>query len=300
MEKATEKKNVPVADAGNVKKEKVRIIPITLIDDAPDHPFMVRDDEELQALVESISLYGVLEPCILRKKGEERYEMIAGHRRKLACIKLGIDALPAIVRECSEDEAVVAMVDSNLHRERILPSEKAFAYKMKMEALKRQGKRTDLTLTPVVSKRRTNERVGAANGESREQVRRYIRLTFLIPELLENVDIQKIALRPAVELSYLNEEEQKDLSYIIDTEEVTPSLAQAIQMKELSKVGKLDYDTIAKMLAVKKPNQIEKTKIPIQKFEKYFSRGTTQNEMESVIFAALDEYYKRRQRKTIK
>ena len=192
------------------------------------------------------------------------------------------------------------MVDSNLQREHILPSEKAFAYKLKLDALKRQGRRNDITSTPVVSKFRTGDFVGKGNGDSREQVRRYIRLTYLIPELLEDVDAGKIALRPAVELSYLTEEEQKDLSYIIDTEEATPSLAQAIQMRKLSHEGKLDFDTIETILSVQKPNQVEKIKIPTVKFEKYFHRGTPQSEIETVIFAALDEYYKRRRRQQTK
>lgn len=173
-------------------------------------------------------------------------------------------------------------------------------YKLKMEALKRQGKRTDLTCTPVVHKLKSVELIGKENGDSREQVRRYIRLTHLIAELLEDVDIGKIALRPAVELSYLTEEEQKDLSYIIDTEEATPSLAQAIQMRKLSHEGKLDFDTIETILSVQKPNQVEKIKIPTVKFEKYFHRGTPQSEIETVIFAALDEYYKRRRRQQTK
>ncbi len=300
MEKSANTKNLPVADAGNVKREKIRIISITLIDDAPNHPFHVRDDVEMTALMESIALYGVLSPCIVRHKGEERYELIAGHRRKHACVRLGKDSLPVIIRDCSDEEAIISMVDSNLQREKILPSEKAFAYKMKSDALNRQGKRTDLTSTPVVSKLRTNERIGDANGESREQVRRFIRLTYLIPELLEGVDNQKIAIRPAVEMSYLSEEEQKDLSYVIDTLEATPSLAQAIQIRALSKEGKLDLDAITNILNTKKPNQVEKLKIPMQKFEKYFSRGTTPNEMETVIFAALDEYYRKLQRKQTK
>ena len=292
--------NLLSTDPGNLKREKIRTIPITLIDSANVHPFQVKEDDELRSLMESISQLGVITPCIARRKGEERYELISGHRRKRACELLGIDTLPIIVRELSEDEAVILMVDSNLQREHILPSEKAFAYKLKLDALKRQGRRNDITSTPVVSKFRTGDFVGKGNGDSREQVRRYIRLTYLIPELLEDVDAGKIALRPAVELSYLTEEEQKDLSYIIDTEEATPSLAQAIQMRKLSHEGKLDFDTIETILSVQKPNQVEKIKIPTVKFEKYFHRGTPQSEIETVIFAALDEYYKRRRRQQTK
>ena len=300
MENTRNQTNLLSTDPGNLKREKIRTIPITLIDSANVHPFQVKEDDELRSLMESISQLGVITPCIARRKGEERYELISGHRRKRACELLGIGTLPVIIRELSEDDAVILMVDSNLQREHILPSEKAFAYKLKMEALKRQGKRTDLTCTPVVHKLKSVELIGKENGDSREQVRRYIRLTHLIAELLEDVDIGKIALRPAVELSYLTEEEQKDLSYIIDTEEATPSLAQAIQMRKLSHEGKLDFDTIETILSVQKPNQVEKIKIPTVKFEKYFHRGTPQSEIETVIFAALDEYYKRRRRQQTK
>lgn len=300
MENKEKQTNLLTADEGNNKREKVRTIPITLIDSAGVHPFQVKEDEEMRSLMESIAQFGVISPCIVRKKGDDRYELISGHRRKRACELLGIGTLPVIIRELSEDDAVILMVDSNLQREHILPSEKAFAYKLKMEALKRQGKRTDLTCTPVVHKLKSVELIGKENGDSREQVRRYIRLTHLIAELLEDVDIGKIALRPAVELSYLTEEEQKDFSYIIDTEEATPSLAQAIQMQKLSHEGKLDFDTIETILSVQKPNQVEKIKIPTVKFEKYFHRGTPQSEIETVIFAALDEYYKRRRRQQTK
>ena len=293
MENKEKQTNLLTADEGNNKREKVRTIPITLIDSAGVHPFQVKEDEEMRSLMESIAQFGVISPCIVRKKGDDRYELISGHRRKRACELLGIGTLPVIIRELSEDDAVILS-------EHILPSEKAFAYKLKMEALKRQGKRTDLTCTPVVHKLKSVELIGKENGDSREQVRRYIRPTHLIAELLEDVDIGKIALRPAVELSYLTEEEQKDLSYIIDTEEATPSLAQAIQMRKLSHEGKLDFDTIETILSVQKPNQVEKIKIPTVKFEKYFHRGTPQSEIETVIFAALDEYYKRRRRQQTK
>ena len=300
MENTRNQTNLLSTDPGNLKREKIRTIPITLIDSANVHPFQVKEDDELRSLMESISQLGVITPCIARRKGEERYELISGHRRKRACELLGIDTLPIIVRELSEDEAVILMVDSNLQREHILPSEKAFAYKLKLDALKRQGKRSDITSTPLVSKFRTGDFVGKDNGDSREQVRRYIRLTYLIPELLEDVDAGKIALRPAVELSYMTDDEQKDLSYTIDTEEATPSLAQAIQMRKLSKEGKLDLTTIQTILSAQKPNQIERIKIPTSKFEKYFRNGTSPSEIEAVIFAALDEYYKKRRRQQSK
>ena len=300
MENTRNQTNLLSTDPGNLKREKIRTIPITLIDSANVHPFQVKEDDELRSLMESISQLGVITPCIARRKGEERYELISGHRRKRACELLGIDMLPIIVRELSEDEAVILMVDSNLQREHILPSEKAFAYKLKLDALKRQGKRSDITSAPLVSKFRTGDFVGKDNGDSREQVRRYIRLTYLIPELLEDVDAGKIALRPAVELSYMTEDEQKDLSYTIDTEEASPSLAQAIQMRKLSKEGKLDLTTIQTILSAQKPNQIERIKIPTSKFEKYFCSGTSPSEIEAVIFAALDEYYKKRRRQQSK
>ena len=300
MENTRNQTNLLSTDPGNLKREKIRTIPITLIDSANVHPFQVKEDDELRSLMESISQLGVITPCVARRKGEERYELISGHRRKRACELLGIDTLPIIVRELSEDEAVILMVDSNLQREHILPSEKAFAYKLKLDALKRQGRRSDITSTPVVSKFRTGDFVGKDNGDSREQVRRYIRLTYLIPELLEDVDAGKIALRPAVELSYMTDDEQKDLSYTIDTEEATPSLAQAIQMRKLSKEGKLDLTTIQTILSAQKPNQIERIKIPTSKFEKYFCSGTSPSEIEAVIFAALDEYYKKRRRQQSK
>lgn len=300
MENREKQTNLLAADEGNNRREKVRTIPITLIDSAGVHPFQVKEDEEMRSLMESIAQFGVISPCIVRKKSEDRYELISGHRRKRACELLGIGTLPVIIRELSDDDAVIMMVDSNLQREHILPSEKAFAYKLKMEALKRQGKRSDVTSTPLVSKLRTGDLVGKENGDSREQVRRYIRLTYLIPELLEDVDVGKIALRPAVEISYLTEEEQKDLSYTIDTGEATPSLAQAIRMKKLSHEGKLDLETIETILSVQKPNQVEKIKIPTAKFEKYFDRGTPQSEIEKVIFAALDAYYKKQRRQQTK
>ena len=273
------------------KREKVRVIPLSAIDDAPDHPFGVRDDEEMAELVESISTFGVINPVIVRKGEGERYELISGHRRKYACAKLGIETLPVIVRDLSREEAIIFMVDSNLQREHILPSERAKAYQMKMEALKkRAGRPSKNNLTPMVSDLRTDEMIGAENGESREQVRRYIRLNSLIPELLEDVDMGKIAFRPAVELSYLNEEEQKDLSYYIDEEEATPSLAQAIQMKKLSQAGVLTEERIEAILSEEKPNQKPKIKVPMERIQKYFSPDASVQEIEDTIVKALSAY----------
>lgn len=288
-------KKIKTSESGNdAKREKVRVIPIQFFDDFPKHPFNVKMDEEMEALIESIKEFGILTPLIVRKKENERYEIIAGHRRKFAAKKLGITELPVILRDMTRDEAVIAMVDSNLHRERILPSERAYAYKMKMEARKRQGARTDLTSTPVVSKLRTDEAVGNEIGESREQIRRYIRLTYLIKELLDMVDDGRIAFRPAVELSYLSIEQQKDLIYTIESEDATPSHAQAIEIKKMSQQGKLTADKIFSIMSQQKPNQVEKIKIPASKFEKYFTRGTPPSQIEIVIFQALEEYYAKR------
>ena len=288
-------KKITTNESGNdAKREKVRVIPIEFFDDFPKHPFNVKMDAEMEALIESIKEFGILTPLIARKKENGRYEIIAGHRRKFAAKKLGLSELPVILRDMTRDEAVIAMVDSNLHRERVLPSERAYAYKMKMEARKRQGARTDLTSTPVVAKLRTDEAIGLENGDSKEQVRRYIRLTYLIKEILDMVDDGRIAFRPAVELSYLTVEQQKDLFYTMESEDATPSLAQAIEMKKLSQQGKLAADKIFSIMLQQKPNQVEKIKIPVSKFEKYFTRGTPQSQIETVIFKALEEYYAKR------
>ena len=277
-------------------QEKVCTVPISLIDDFADHPFQVRDDEDMERLVQSIDNNGVLNPVILRKNGE-RYELIAGHRRKHACLRLGISGIPAIVRELSRDEAVVEMVDSNLQREHILPSEKAYAYKMKIDAMKRQGERTDLTSRPMGEKLLSVEAVAESAEESARQIHRYIRLTELIPELLTMVDEEKIAFRPAVELSYLTEDEQRDLLETIESEDCTPSLAQAIRMKNLSKVGKLDMDTIFAIMTEQKPNQKEKIKIPMERLEQFFPRGMPQKQIEDTIVKALTLYQKHLKKK---
>ena len=292
------------------KREKVRVIPLSAIDDAPDHPFGVRDDEEMAELVESISTFGVINPVIVRKGEGERYELISGHRRKYACAKLGIETLPVIVRDLSREEAIIFMVDSNLQREHILPSERAKAYKMKMEAMRGRVGRpmknnecpmgtnyysadevaTDLTSRPMVGKFETADVIGGESGDSGRQVQRYIRLNNLIPELLEDVDMGKIAFRPAVELSYLDVEEQKDLSYYIDEGEATPSLAQAIQMKKLSQAGVLTEERIEAILSEEKPNQKPKIKVPMERIQKYFSPDASVQEIEDTIVKALSAY----------
>lgn len=279
-----------------VKREKVRVVAIKQIDDFPHHPFLVKDDENMEQLVHSIEMNGVLNPVIARRIEGDRYELISGHRRKRACQILGIELIPIIVRELSRDEAVIEMVDSNLQREHILPSEKARAYKMKMDAMKRQGKRTDLTSAPLVQKLTENTTravIAAENGESHEQVRRYIRLNELTSELLEFVDEGKIGMRPAVELSYLQEEEMRDLVDYIDSEGTFPSHAQTIRMKALSKEGKLDTDAINEIMNEEKPNQKPRIKIPMERIEKYFPTGTSEQQIEDTIVKALAMYRQR-------
>ena len=278
------------------RREKVRVIPLKYVDDFPGHPFQVLEDEDMEKLTESIRDNGVINPIIVRKKEDERYEIISGHRRKHACEKLGIELIPTIVRDVTRDEAIIAMVDSNLQRENILPSEKAKAYKMKMDAMKRQGARTDLTSRPVGEKLLSVEEVAASANESARQVHRYIRLNELTPELLDFVDEGKIGLRPAVELSYLQEEEMRDLVDYIDAESTFPSHEQTIRMKKLSQEGKLDTDTINRIMNEDKPNQKARVKIPMEKLERFFPKGTPQSQVEEVILKALEIYYRQRKR----
>ena len=279
-----------------MKREKVMLVEISKIKDFPNHPFLVKDDESMEQLVNSIRMNGVLNPVIARRMDGDRYELISGHRRKHACILLGMDRIPLIGREISREEAVIEMVDSNLQREHILPSEKARAYKMKMDAMKKQGKRTDLTSAPVVQKlseNTTRAAIAAENGESHEQVRRYIRLNELTPELLEYVDQGRIGMRPAVKLSYLQEEEMRDLVDFIDDEDVFPSHAQTIRMKALSKEGKLDADAMRDIMLEDKPNQKARIKIPMERIERFFPSGTSQQQMEDTIVKALAMYRQR-------
>ena len=283
------------------EREKVRRVAVAMIDDFPEHPFKVKDDEEMEKLKDSISLYGVLTPVVARRCENGRYQLISGHRRKYACKVLGIEFMPAIVREMSREEAVIAMVDSNLQREHILPSEKAFAYKMKLEALKCQGKRNDLTCDPLGHKLdglKSRQILADGVEDSATQIQRYIRLTELVAELLELVDDGRMAFRPAVEISYLTEDEQRDLVETIDSEDCTPSLSQACRMKKLSQEGRLDMDAIFAIMTEEKANQKEKIKIPAERLDRFFERGTPQAEIEKVIIAALEDYYARiRQRR---
>lgn len=275
--------------------EKVVTLNPADISDFPNHPFKVKQDEAMAEMADSIKQYGVLVPALVRPKADGGYEMVAGHRRKCAATLAGITEMPCIVRNLTNDEATIIMVDSNLQRETILPSEKAFAYKMKLEAMKRQGQRSDLTSTPLVSKSRSNEELGQKNGNSREQVRRFIRLTELIPPVLDMVDSGKIAFRPAVELSYLSKDQQQSLYDTMECEDCTPSLAQAIKMKEFSRDGKLSAEVILSIMQEEKPNQREQFKMPKERISKYFAPGTPAQKIEDTIIKAL-ELYRRRER----
>ena len=282
------------------KRGSVQDIPISQISDFPEHPFKVKQDEAMLEMAESVRQYGVLVPGLVRQLEDGSYQMVSGHRRKLASELAGRHTIPCIVRDLTDDEAVIIMVDSNLQRERVLPSEKAFAYKMKLDAMRRQGQRTDLTSTPVVEKLKGKDAlssaiVGKTSGDSYEQVRRFIRLTNLIPEILDMVDDGRIAFRPAVELSYLAEQEQCALYDTMGREDCTPSLAQAIKMKAFSRGGKLTDAVILSIMEEEKPNQKEQFRIPKERISKYFKPGTPARTMEDTIIKALD-YYRKRQR----
>ena len=285
-------------NAAEPAKEKVRVIPIEYIDEFPNHPFHVNDDEEMEKLMTSIKEIGLQTPIVARIKEDGRYEIVSGHRRLYAMKKLGMTQISAIVRDMTRDEAIIAMVDSNLQREHILPSEKAAAYKMKMDAMKRQGKRFDTTSAPLVQKlpeQTTRAMVGSESGDSYEQVRRFIRLNELVPEILEKVDDGSIAFRPAVELSYLSEDEQRNLVETMDSEEATPSLAQAIRMKQLSKDGKLDMDTIFGIMTEEKPNQVEVIKFKMTELESFFPNRMPAEIMKKQILKILSSWQRREQ-----
>ena len=278
--------------------EKVVTLNPADISDFPNHPFKVKQDEAMAEMVDSVKRYGVLVPALVRPKADGGYEMVAGHRRKCAATLAGITEMPCIVRNLTDDEATIIMVDSNLQRETILPSEKAFAYKMKLEAMKRQGQRSDLTSAPLEPKlkgSRSNEELAASSPDSRSQIQRFIRLTELIPSVLDMVDSGKIAFRPAVELSYLSKEQQQSLYDTMECEDCTPSLAQAIKMKEFSRDGKLSAEVILSIMQEEKPNQREQFKMPKERISKYFAPGTPAQKIEDTIIKAL-ELYRRRER----
>ena len=275
-------------------------IPLSQLHDFPNHPFKVRDDEKMEETVESVKAYGVLVPAIVRQRLDGEYEIVSGHRRKRASELAGLSELPAIVRDLDDDAATIIMVDSNLQRENILPSERAAAYKMKLEAIKRQGERRDLTCTQVGHKldgKKSVQRVADDAGESKTQVQRYIRLTALQPELQEMVDTGKIAMTPAVEISYLKPKEQELLLETIDSEQATPSLSQAQRMKKLSQVGGLNEDTMLSILSEqKKPEQSSNITLSGEKLKKYFPKSYTPAQIENTIFKLLDSWLQRRQR----
>ena len=280
--------------------ERIENIPLAQLHDFPNHPFKVRDDEKMEETVESVKTYGILVPAIVRQRPDGEYEIVSGHRRKRASELAGLSELPAIVRDLDDDAATIIMVDSNLQRENILPSERAAAYKMKLEAIKRQGERRDLTCTQVGHKldgKKSVQRVADDAGESKTQVQRYIRLTELQPELQEMVDTGKIAMTPAVEISYLKPKEQVLLLETIDSEQATPSLSQAQRMKKLSQVGGLNEDTMLSILSEqKKPELSSNITLPGEKLKKYFPKSYTPAQIENTIFKLLDSWLQRRQR----
>lgn len=282
------------------QRENVRDIAIAEISDFPNHPFKVKADEKMIEMADSVKEHGVLMPALVRPRPEGGYEMVAGHRRKMASELAGKEEMPCLVRNLTDDEATIIMVDSNLQREVVLPSEKAFAYKMKLDAMKRQGQRTDLTSVPVAQKlqgKTSRQLLGEQVGESQDQIRRYIRLTELIPPILDMVDEGRIAMRPAVELSYLPKEYQEQLADAMEMEDCTPSHAQAIKMRQFFEKGTLNREVILSIMMEEKPNQAEQFKMPRKRIEKYFPKGTPSKEMENTIIRALELLRKRERNK---
>ncbi len=277
------------------KLKKIYDIPLSEIDDFPEHPFKVRDDEDMENLVESIRERGVITPATVRQKENGRYELISGHRRKRACEKIGLETLRCEVVELTKEEATILMVESNFQRSEILPSEKAYAYKMRLDAMKKQGKRTDLTSPPLAGKLKgveSAEIVGLEFGDSSDQVRRFIRLTNLVPELLEFVDEGKMKMRPAVELSFLDEETQRDVVDRIDETEAFPSHDQAIRIRKAYEAGDVDYDKVTEIMAEDKPNQKPKFKFSFERLRPLIPKDCTDVEAEQYIIKALEHYKK--------
>ena len=275
---------------------RIQDIPLMEIDDFPDHPFHVRLDADMDELVQSVKDRGIITPITLRQKEDGRYEIVSGHRRRKACELAGLDTVKAEVKDLSRDEAIILMVESNLQRTTILPSEKAFAYKMRLEAMNRQGQRTDLTYSPLGNKLEfatSSEELASKVGESKNQIYRYVRLTNLLPDLLSKVDEGKIAMRPAVEISYLAENEQQSLLDSIESEDSTPSYAQALKMRRFSQEGNLTDEVILSIMEEEKPNQKEQLKIPKERIAKFFPEGTPREKMEDTIVKALELYRKR-------
>lgn len=267
------------------KPPRAEYLPINKLRPFENHPFQVKDDDEMDQLVFSVLTQGLLTPIVVRETDTEEYEVISGHRRLRACQKAGIETVPALIYSMDRDAAVIALVDSNLHREHLLPSEKAFAYKMKMEAMNHQG-----TSSQLGTKSRTDELIAQQSGESRNQIQRYVRLTYLIPEILQMVDEKKIALTPAVELSYLTESEQRDLLETMESEDCTPSLSQSQQLKKLSQSGELDMDRILELLQQPKANQEEKLRFDMKDIRRYFPKNYTTARIQQTILQLLEKY----------
>lgn len=276
----------------DAKLEKIRDIPLDLIDDFPDNPFHVRDDEDMVQLVESIKANGVLTPAVLRQKEDGRYEIVSGHRRKRACELAGLTTLRSEIKDLTRDEAIVYMVESNFQRTTILPSEKAFAYKMRLEAIKRQGQRTDLTSATLLQKlgKTSREIIAENSGESHEQVRKYIRLTNLIPELLQLVDEGRIKMRPAVELSYLDEDSQRDVALQIDINDCTPSHDQTIRMRKMFESGKLTTEAVEAIMSEEKPNQRERIVLHGDRVRSLIPKSVKLKDTEDYVCKALEHY----------
>lgn len=283
-------------ERADTRKPKVEELPLSELTPFKNHPFKVKNDAEMAELMKSIADAGVLSPALARPREGGGYELISGHRRLAACKALGMDTMPVIVRTLTDEEAVITMVDSNLQREHILPSEKAFAYKMKMEALNQQGKRTDLTFCQVGTKLNTASEIAASGGDSERQVFRYIRLTNLIPEILQMVDDGKIALTPAVELSYLQPSEQEMLFSIMDCDEVTPSLSQAQRLRRMSEEQGFTDSAVMQLMSEVKGNQVEYVKVPVEKLRSYFRPDTSMKQMTETLVKAMDFYNKHLER----
>ena len=271
---------------------RAEFLPINKLRPFENHPFRVKDDAEMDQLVFSVLTQGLLTPIVVRETDTAEYEVISGHRRLRACQKAGIETVPALIYSMDRDAAIIALVDSNLHREHLLPSEKAFAYRMKMEAMSHQGQRSDLTSSQVATKLDSASSIGKSQGESRDQVFRYIRLTYLIPEILQMVDEKKIALTPAVELSYLTESQQRDLLETMESEDCTPSLSQSQQLKKLSQSGELDMDKIFGLMQQPKANQEEKLRFDLKDIRRYFPKNYSTEKIQQTILRLLEKYEK--------
>ena len=278
---------------------RAEFLPISKLRPFENHPFRVKDDDEMEQLVFSVLTQGLLTPIVVRETDTAEYEVISGHRRLRACQKAGIETVPALIYSMDRDAAIIALVDSNLHREHLLPSEKAFAYRMKMEAMSHQGQRSDLTSSQVATKLDSASSIGKSQGESRDQVFRYIRLTYLIPEILQMVDEKKIALTPAVELSYLTESQQRDLLETMESEDCTPSLSQSQQLKKLSQSGALDMDRILELLQQPKANQEEKLRFDLKDIRHYFPKNYTTERIQKTILQLLEKFERNWKRRSL-